>query len=1284
MQPYLRTMKSWGNYFSEGTSLADQWEDLSQNLSAISDFVINAPSEKEFKAYIKSDFAEYNAQVEDYAKGLKTLKDDANNLVMQQKMGHRHRTRYLEEIRDDMSHDSRLVKVAEALGGLDRLWRLIGNISNLQLRAQRWYFNAPEMMKGDRWEPQKLQKTLIRAFKYFHPSKEQSVQYKKLIEELSQATDVIDALCTIDPIRTIPPYEDQNNRHPPVDQTLWLSPQTLNTRYGQKWLAWANHFLSNDPELGNDLDKILDYTDRKSRITALGGKPLNIHYYRASYILQRVLDRTRERDVFALRAICRNVKSNSITIARTELERVLGKQHIEQFLSFAADYYEETSNAKSGLWITGENTLLERSDIHPPMKSKVLNMLVGNVFGESEHFGLKFIEQYWNRKVTGRSSVRSICMAIENTRKVMGGEFNIAYQQALRNKELGRTPLAEEKDLLQIASRVDQLCNFFADNLKFSDVAVRRISNPYSLAQLYTLIETERAGFTSTTIAAHKENAWRMGHGQGATAQCSRLPADAVRPFDGVLRRVLDQQAWELTKLASQEIRQSIKDKNATVDVSILVEQNKFAFSASIAEIKKNDASFKKASTAIEHQKKHWADKDTRIKEASCGLCPYTGAKLPADGFGEIDHIIPRSRTTAAMGTIFNSEANLIFVTQEGNQIKGTKSYYLENLATNYLEKRFGTSDLGTIEKQIEDCVTMLVNNGRIRHFDMLNDHEQACVRHALFLREFSQARQAIERELAATNRTRVNGTQAWLVKTFLKKLQKELTPWRKETGNSLNFRCWATDVLVSSRIRDSLGNIDSSFKKIQPQPIASHSIDAMCVYATACSIEQYNSFLNGDPDLGDVEHTEKLLKLYPDSCDILRMEALNDSQKKDLGSRAIFKEGILAENFVPIMLHKSIVRLGFGLPTIDHQTGNCFEVKGKDPLALLRLLAPYLDREVDFNSDKLETYRINKQAAFTLFSEISRRPAINEELAIASILESMHYVTERKKIFDQLTKDGKFQKQKEILKDSNFVITIHQPKKQKLFKMGGKLILPSKTEWSAVCNHESITPLLGNKIEAKDANNVRMILDSLYRTNSSKRKHVPVRHDPSLPICATASGLFRIKRRTPDKTSIYQTHNINISRYAGFATDKEKADWNTPVTHLELVNKNVTGFEARYNEAEELVSMQSWRLVQDEDLKVYMAPGSDRRRYIRIDASFNDFRKWYEAAVGESLEKPFLANETFKVDKTKFCNAVGEKLFKLIGFPRTKALIESLGKRVVFRYTVDSSNTEMKNAYNR
>ena len=120
-------------------------------------------------------------------------------------------------------------------------------------------------------------------------------------KELEEADDIIDALCTIDPVRTIPPYENQQNSRPPFDQTLYLSPDLLDRQFGHTWKSWAVAFAKKEPLFEDGLEVILAQTDRRSRVKALNKNCRDALDYKFSYVLQRVLDRSKACDsVFVL------------------------------------------------------------------------------------------------------------------------------------------------------------------------------------------------------------------------------------------------------------------------------------------------------------------------------------------------------------------------------------------------------------------------------------------------------------------------------------------------------------------------------------------------------------------------------------------------------------------------------------------------------------------------------------------------------------------------------------------------------------------------------------------------------------------------------------------------------------------------------------------------------------------------------------------------------------------------------------------------------------------------
>lgn len=1276
-----------GQFFCDAADIPSQWENLTQDLQQISAFLNKKPTDKAFKTYFSKNFPDLKSQSKAYSNALKVLSDDANLLLQQVRFGHRHRKQYLEEIHQDMCHDSRLTKAVQAFGDLDRLWRLIGNLSNLQLRAMRWYFNAPELFEDRFWMPERLQKTLIRAFKYFHCEKgAESQNQRQLIKTLESTTDVLEALCTIDPERTIPVYEDQNNRRPPVDETLLLSPHKLTEKFGTIWKTWADSLIKEDPALEENLDLILAYTDRRSRIAIASNpqrySPLD---YRFSYVLQRALDRSKKLDRYALRLLATDAQSQLAHTARAELCRVIGSQHVDAFIEMAKMYYAETADARVGLWIEGQANLLEKSNIHPPMKKRVLNQLVGDVFGLDADFGRAFIENYWNCKLAekSRSSMRSTCQFIETVRKQFGGEFNLLF----------KSKTSTTKDITSVKDRIEDVKDFLKNKLQLSERTIERVANPFSLSQLYTLIELDRTGFASTTVAVQLENSWRMSTSDGQNAQCSRLPADCVRPFDGVLRKLLDRQAYELAKYTFDAWKKNVKHDGTTIHHATVVEENKFAFTASLATLKKNTAAKKKATDALQRQEARWLSKDERIKEASKNICAYTGVALDSC-LCEYDHIIPRTLTKSVLSTAFNSEANLICVSQAGNQQKKDARYRLTNLHSKYLAAIFGTTDCKAIADKIESRIEELKRNRRLMHFELLNAEDQAYVRHALFLDDGSEARKCVLSELAASNRSKVNGTQAWFIRRYLEKLTQLSRDWLNKHHHTLICQAMRTPTQAGHDLREALSGDDTNsiFYKPDIQPVASHSIDAMCAYAAACVSDSFCEFTYSDPKLSDTENTTALQALHPLHCKVNWVTARPQEEKADHDSRPIFKEGILAENFLHILTCNQQVFVGFtlGKKNADDTTqANAVEVQGKNPTQLLTVLSNYLDKPVELTQDRTVCYQIDKSKAFELFSKavLQAEELSTEEKEAVAILEKLRYITERVPVRSALIDKAGKALVKEALNLDKKAFTINCDVSSKAFKCKGVLTLPARSDWLKVWNSSEIQSRLGKDLKDLENFDLDTWLQTTHRMNASKRSHTSVKRVASLPIVSKASGGFRIRRETLDNKPVYQLHNIANAKYSSFACDEKGiVDWKKPVLFKHLATQSVTPLDTTDSaKATAKVKMREFRRVSTEnDMIIEMAPGTEGRRYIRLEMNFDTLATWLSNAEAEYQPTHRLSlRADIKLNKPKAFIPADVSTASILGTPRSHLFVEYVSERVRLWYIVESSNASMLKAYN-
>lgn len=876
------------DYFSAENSLRMQFDAIAADIYEVKKF---------YEKIIKIDPKKLK-RAED-KKALSTMKSICEDTLFQEFLGHKHRKEYFRNIYEDLKKDSRLQGLRDRIG-IDRLYKCLGNVSNLQQRALRWYFDDVKMKNGGYYDADRLKNVLIRAYKFFHydnaDEEKSSSEFKldtksasKLILEFKNSKNILDTLCEIDPVRTIPPYEDQNNRRPPVDHTLLLNPLALDKQY-KNWTKWAQAFINDIKFIDGDLDEIVNLIDRKSRLDKDTKDAYTKEKIKYAYVLQRVFDLSK--NDYDDRTWIRFWARNSLGLRASKVEKylndLLGYENLESFKELAKKYYEELDLSKTGMWIGAKDPIFEQSNIHPPLKNKLKDELVANVLCIHDEFNFDdFKKEIWSAKVTGNSTVKSICAKIDKSIKAYRNAFNELYTVACaRNNQDEKTEsdknnkkspnnsdlnlTKEEKDLVKISKDVEKVADFVAKKLNINDQSIR-FKNPYSLAQLYNLIETNIGGFSSTCEAVNKENNWRMHSESGSGAVCTRLAAECVRPFDGVVRKIIERQAYEIATIKADEIRAlSIRnDLSSKIELIFLIEENSFDFTASLDKIKKSrNSSSKKDFSDKEYV--YFESKNDRIFKDSFGMCPYTGKPLTSKEYCELDHIIPRSKTKALKGTIFNSELNLIYVSLKNNQNKNNFEQTLESLSSKFLKKVFNTSDIEKIEQNIDETVRNVKAKNPNFLVDLMTDEERIRCRLALFMpNSSSDAYQTIFNALAKSYTSRVNGTQAYLVKCIISNVQKMLSNYLKEHNCTLEFYSRKIDSKKVHEVRYNLSKYNEIYKKKKNQPITSHAIDALCVLAAGCNDKAIADKISSDSCIYDLSDPKVLSEYIPSIYEI-------------------------------------------------------------------------------------------------------------------------------------------------------------------------------------------------------------------------------------------------------------------------------------------------------------------------------------------------------------------------------------------------------------------------------
>ena len=129
---------------------------------------------------------------------------------------------------------------------------------------------------------------------------------------------------------------------------------------------------------------------------------------------------------------------------------------------------------------------------------------------------------------------------------------------------------------------------------------------------------------------------------------------------------------------------------------------------------------------------------------------------------------------------------------------------------------------------------------------------------------------------------------------------------------------------------------------KNKPQPVLSHAVDAMCVFAAACAQDDFVAFTQADARFSDCANISEIHDLFPTESELIRVKARDLSDKDDFGSRPIFKEGILAEHFLPLIYCHKKVYIGYTLPNKDEKSvSNTSRKKYPTSLSLFRSMTP-------------------------------------------------------------------------------------------------------------------------------------------------------------------------------------------------------------------------------------------------------------------------------------------------------------------------------------------------------
>lgn len=1195
--------------------------------------------------------------------------------------GHRPRRDYLDNINRDINESGMLSEALPEALSRQALSRLIGHISNLQLRVLRKYFNDPGMAGNGYWSPDRLHHFFFRWVKSWH-AKHGTDERDRQRRLLAMREKSVMAIFTgQNPKLTIPPYEDQNNRRPPKCMTVMLSGEKLD-RSANGWREWVRKL-------------------RSAPVNRFLAEPTGTAELTDAIFLQRLMERSMALDPYQLR-LMNSMDSWSERKQKPgygHLHAVLGTD-TDDFLELCDRFYRETNLARSGLWFDQDAGLLALCNRVPPQKRKLKPQLLESILGvELTKEAVEKLEQdFWNalQPKIERRNCRGWARLASEKQKEYGVHLKTAGEQQLARLEAGGKP--EDRDLALLYRNAPKAARALGEWFDLPGEQVDRFSSPHSLAQIFNILEGDVNGFNRTCAACTAENIWRMKEEPlaertpdnvreelpsrvtktGFSARAVRLSSDSTRPFDGQMAAIIDATAREIAKA---KIRQ-VESAQGTVHVPLLIESNQFTFTDELAETKRqrNSKAAKRARDLAEKTEQGWQEKNQRIKAASRGICPYTGAGLGASG--EIDHIVPRSLSRDTRQTVFNSEANLIYCSSRGNHRKGDREYFLQDLDRGYLKAQFGTADLAEIHKKIQEAVSPYLNRERrLRAFSELSENEQTAFRHALF---DQQLRDAVIPVLEHRVKTRVNGTQAWLAK----RIYHHLVNASALNGTRLEVTAHHIDSGAVSQQRQLIAAVDSRWEKRSPQPAASHVVDAAAVFLHALEAPHTKPLLQ-TVSSDSFEDESWRGRLIPDVIAIRRLEPRPKYRRDNPGSASIFKDGIYAERFVPMLLDEEGLRVGYSIEN---------SVPVRNPSQFFETLAPWLrwrkrllqDGNYDEwrakAADGLQYFEVDRSAAFALLARPRDSLSENQKIARA-LLESIRF-TQQKVPVEKAFVDSqgrKLNSADKILNEKDFSIKLKAPGKPAPRNTGasGTIILPSIGHWRAIVEDPEVAPLLGGK--APDPEFWDKLYSRHFPRQTGGRHHRRVRKTFSLPRIKSPSGGFRVARKTPEG-KVWQLVESDGYSAVGFSMDHGGVDFSSPSPLPSLANsRSVTPLEElEPRSPESIVYFDDWREIDlTEELAerlshLAFAPGSQDRFYVRAGFSAVQFKE-YIAPMLDGVEGP---EDLLPTNRLADAGKWEELLGPMLGKPRSDLFLVKTGNEVMVEYIVSSTKRVMKEAY--
>lgn len=642
----------------------------------------------------------------------------------------------------------------------DELYNIICNLSNLQTRVFRQYFNGKS---NATYDDKKLYKAIKDNINYIPYKSDNELKNKKymleLLGEKYQNGKALEFLKTCKPEKSITPYESLVNKQGQICNALMLKKEVLE----QNNLENIFEIILND-EIFNGLK-----SDKEQKIEVLVQRYLDISkeylpkgsllYPRFLYLGKTALKQLKDELNEDKKSILNMIKNGFKQLG-------LNDKDYEILQKFAKEYYKEIELAKNGIVL---NDKLSVCTCKTPHKTNMilqdLNALLGYEFFKDKNS----VEEF--KKHIKEQKIETVLAEINKIYQANSNSFWYKVEKTLS----GQKVLLSDEELEKVQKYDDIFQKIIEDFKATNELYIRLQTNEIYgrlnfILQIYSILLKPRSGFANYCKEHSKEVMFRLNGSK--VAMCQTLSKNSAREFNGGVEKLLDIVAYNVVEyLSNKGIEFSKFD-----EIHINTEQNKFLFEQELKDMvntRKNSNNAKK-------------DEENLI-------CAYEGVGFVKEQ-GEYDHIIPRSSSHGE----FNSEANLILVSSKGNQNKKDKYKTLDELNEKYLEDIYkeinsilaSTSDKKSKEENVKieqinknNFKKFIKNNmpkiSEYRSYHSLSRLEQIAFRHALFLDGVTGYKDVFDKALELLKISKVsslvNGVQKRFVNLLHKKIKRKI-----------------------------------------------------------------------------------------------------------------------------------------------------------------------------------------------------------------------------------------------------------------------------------------------------------------------------------------------------------------------------------------------------------------------------------------------------------------------------------------------------------------------------